>query len=96
MPACPPQPTATEIKVIALFAQGLTREEVGRKLFISPLTVRDHLKNLREKLSEGLPEGQRVTNVTHCVSLCIVLGHLQIDSDHGRVTALELELAHAA
>lgn len=42
--------TAREREVAALLAQGLTKEEVGRRLFISPNTVNRHAVNLMAKL----------------------------------------------
>lgn len=38
-----------EIEVIQLFANGLTREQIGEKLFISKHTVQTHLRNARAK-----------------------------------------------
>lgn len=40
-----------EIEVLRLIADGLTNQEIGEKLFISPLTVDSHRKNLLLKFS---------------------------------------------
>ena len=42
--------TATESQIVALAAQGLTNPEIGRRLFISPRTVRSHLAHVFLKL----------------------------------------------
>jgi DNA-binding NarL/FixJ family response regulator len=39
-----------EIQVIQLIAEGLTNNEIGEKLFLSPLTIDSHRKNLILKL----------------------------------------------
>jgi DNA-binding NarL/FixJ family response regulator len=91
--AAPDQPTTMEIKVITLAAQGKSREEIGRELFISPWTVRHYLDSLRNRLGTG---GKPLTNVTHCLAVCIVQGHLQIDPINNCITAAELELDRVA
>jgi DNA-binding CsgD family transcriptional regulator/ketosteroid isomerase-like protein len=42
--------TPREREVLALLAEGLNAEEVARDLVISPLTVRTHVRNAKEKL----------------------------------------------
>ncbi|MEP7168005.1 MAG: response regulator transcription factor [Bacteroidota bacterium] len=39
-----------EKEIIHLLAQGLVYKEIGEKLFISPQTVRTHIRNIYEKL----------------------------------------------
>lgn len=39
-----------EREVLALLAEGMTGEEIARRLFLSPETVRTHLRNTMEKL----------------------------------------------
>ncbi|MFJ9565747.1 response regulator [Streptomyces fuscichromogenes] len=42
--------TAREREVMALAAQGLSNEEIGEQLFVSPLTVRTHIHRAMTKL----------------------------------------------
>jgi DNA-binding NarL/FixJ family response regulator len=46
----PAQLTEREWEIIRLLAQGLGNEEIGKALFISPATVRTHLRNGMTKL----------------------------------------------
>lgn len=82
------QPSATQIKMLALAARGKTREEIALALSYSPWTVKTYLEEVRGLLGAA--------NNTHAVALAIVAGHLQIDAAHGRVTAVELEFSEVA
>jgi len=42
--------TPRENEVLLLLAKGMNREEIAAKLFISPETVKMHIKNLYKKL----------------------------------------------
>lgn len=42
--------TAREREIVALVADGLTNADIGQRLFISPLTVRNHLTSILSKL----------------------------------------------
>lgn len=42
--------TARENEVLLLVAKGMNRDEIAAKLFISPETVKMHVKNLYKKL----------------------------------------------
>jgi DNA-binding NarL/FixJ family response regulator len=42
--------SAREREVLALLADGLSNAEIGRALFISPITVRNHVSNIFAKL----------------------------------------------
>ena len=45
-----PRVTARELQVLRLVAQGLNNREVGSQLFISENTVKNHMRNILEKL----------------------------------------------
>ena len=42
--------SAREREVLQLAAEGFHNDEIGRRLFISPMTVKTHLQNIYEKL----------------------------------------------
>ena len=42
--------TTRENEVLLLLAKGLNRDEIAAKLFISPETVKMHIKNIYKKL----------------------------------------------
>jgi pimeloyl-ACP methyl ester carboxylesterase/DNA-binding CsgD family transcriptional regulator len=42
--------SAREVEVAVLVAEGLTNQEIGRRLFIAPRTAETHLENIRQKL----------------------------------------------
>jgi DNA-binding NarL/FixJ family response regulator len=51
LPAVPtPRLTERELEVLRLVAQGLNNREIGRQLFISENTVKNHVRNMLEKL----------------------------------------------
>ncbi len=51
LPATPlPQLSAREHEVLELLADGLTNIEIGERLFISPITVRNHVSRILAKL----------------------------------------------
>lgn len=45
--------TAREIEVLQALADGLSTEEAAKKLYISPNTVKTHLRRIGEKLGLG-------------------------------------------
>jgi DNA-binding NarL/FixJ family response regulator len=45
-----PELSARETEVLTLLAEGMTNQEIGRALFISPITVRNHLSSIFAKL----------------------------------------------
>ena len=47
------QLSGREREVLNLAAQGFRNIEIGRRLFISPKTVKTHLQNIYEKLDVG-------------------------------------------
>ena len=48
---CPENPlTERELEVIRLLARRLTNNEIGEELFISPITVKNHIAHITEKL----------------------------------------------
>lgn len=42
--------TQTERRVVGLVAEGLTNPQIARRLFVSPETVKTHLKNVFRKV----------------------------------------------
>lgn len=50
--ACQPARTLSEreIQVLALIAEGLTNQEIGERLVLSPTTVKTHVQNILQKL----------------------------------------------
>jgi two-component system NarL family response regulator len=44
---------ARELEILRLVADGLTDNEIGRQLYISPRTVQNHLTRIREKTGTG-------------------------------------------
>jgi DNA-binding NarL/FixJ family response regulator len=46
-----PAITKREKEILSLIAEGLTNNQIAEKLFISPLTVDSHRKNLLTKLN---------------------------------------------
>ena len=65
------RPAPRHLKALALYAQGLTREEVGRELIVSPETVKAYLSQACELLD--------ARNSRHAVTLCIARGYLCVD-----------------
>jgi DNA-binding NarL/FixJ family response regulator len=49
-PRVTPRVTARELEVLKLVAQGLGNREIGKRLFISENTVKNHVRNILEKL----------------------------------------------
>jgi DNA-binding NarL/FixJ family response regulator len=45
-----PRVSAREVEVLQLVAQGLNNREIGKRLFISENTVKNHVRNILEKL----------------------------------------------
>ncbi|MCX6306901.1 MAG: response regulator transcription factor [Bacteroidetes bacterium] len=50
VPGSPSQLTAREKEILTLITQGMTNEVIAEKLFISIQTVRNHIKNIYDKL----------------------------------------------
>lgn len=48
-----PALTKREKEILSLIAEGFTNNQIAEKLFISPLTVDSHRKNLLTKLNAG-------------------------------------------
>jgi DNA-binding NarL/FixJ family response regulator len=44
------QPTARELEVLQLIAEGLVNREIGHRLFLSEETVKSHVRHLLAKL----------------------------------------------
>lgn len=83
--------TQRQLLILSLSAQGLSREEIGQRLFLSAWTVRADLNRLREQVNAG--------NVTHALSICMVHGYLVVDEQTNAVVvapAITGDLALAA
>lgn len=61
-------PTAREIEILELLAEGLENDEIARRLFLSPDTVKSHIRRLTQKL------GAR--SRTHAVAIALRRGLL--------------------
>lgn len=68
MQANTPVFTRREKEVLALIAEGFTTQEIGEKLFISPLTVNSHRKSLMEKT--------QTKNTAQLIKYCFEFGLL--------------------
>jgi DNA-binding CsgD family transcriptional regulator len=68
LPDALPALTRREKEVLVLIAEGLTNSQIAEKLFISPLTVDSHRKNLLTKL--------KVNNTASLIRLAIQQGLL--------------------
>lgn len=77
-----PRPTAREIEILKLVANGLTGKEIGGKLDISPRTVQKHLDHICAKLN--------ARNRTHLVAIAVAIGWIErevvIRPSGGRMT----------
>jgi LuxR family maltose regulon positive regulatory protein len=45
--------SSRELEVLQLASQGFRNDQIGLRLFISPMTVKTHLHNIYEKLEVG-------------------------------------------
>jgi DNA-binding CsgD family transcriptional regulator len=61
-----PSLTPRESEVLAHVADGLSQEEIGRRLSISPETVRTHVRKARDRLN--------ARTRTHAVATALRLG----------------------
>ena len=50
VPAVEPEPTARELEVLQLVADGLVNREIGQQLYLSEETVKSHVRHLLAKL----------------------------------------------
>lgn len=66
-----PTPSRRQLEVLALCAQGKTREQIAGILHISPWTVKDRIDGIRGRLG--------ALTTPHAVALCIARGYLCID-----------------
>lgn len=73
------RPSPRELQILTLYAAGLTREEIGRELYLSPRTIATNLANATEKLE--------ARNSVHAVTRCLACGYLCVDGVTGDVYA---------
>jgi DNA-binding CsgD family transcriptional regulator len=71
------QPAQRHLKVLRLYAQGLTRRDIAAELFLSPMTVRAYLSQVCEILD--------ARNSVHAVTICLARGYLCVDGRTGDV-----------
>lgn len=64
-------PTARQLQILALRAQGASRQQVGAELCLSPLTIRNLTNDLRVCLG--------VATELQAVATCIARGMLCVD-----------------
>jgi DNA-binding CsgD family transcriptional regulator len=62
--------SARELEVLTLVARGLTNAGIAGELFISPNTVRKHLRNILQKLDAHTR--------AHAVAIALTAGQIQI------------------
>lgn len=67
-----PALTARELDVLYLAAEGLSNGEIGERLSISPVTVRNHLSNVYAKL--GVPQDGRFSPRVCAINMARQLG----------------------
>lgn len=80
------QPTPRQLQILSMSANGHSREEIGKELFVSIETVKADLRGLREMV--------HARNTAHVVCIGMVVGWLQV-SDGEVHAALERELVAA-
>lgn len=65
--------TLTELKVARLLVQGYKTKEIGSILFISPFTVSDHRKHIKEKLQIPGGKGQLLQFLNNYISWLFIV-----------------------
>jgi LuxR family transcriptional regulator, transcriptional regulator of spore coat protein len=65
-----PNPTAREIEMLDLMAQGLSRVQVAEHTNLSPKTVCTHIYNVCKKL--------KVNNARHAYRILVERGHIEV------------------
>jgi DNA-binding CsgD family transcriptional regulator len=63
--------TDAELRVLTLVGKGLSNEEISRELFVSPSTVRTHVRHTQEKL--------KLRNRVQAVVFAYDCGLVQVD-----------------
>lgn len=64
-----PEPTQRELEILKAMADGLTRQEVAKSLFIGTETVKTHLLHIRAKLN--------AKNTAHAVAIALRRGMIE-------------------
>lgn len=64
-------PYPRQLEILVMHSRGMTRKEIAGELFLSPLTVRNHLLQLCHRI------GAR--DRCHALSICIARGYLAVD-----------------
>lgn len=65
--------TNTERAIIALSSTGLSRDDVGRELCISPNTVKNHLTNIAERMGLSADSEYQVYSYSHFSTVILAI-----------------------
>lgn len=65
--------SAREREILGLLAHGLTGEQIAKRLYLSPETVRTHIRNARGKLD--------ARTRSHAIAIALREGEIDLDED---------------
>lgn len=82
-PPVPVDLTKRECEVLGLIAQGMTNEEIGKQLFLSPETIKSHVRHILSKLS--------AKSRAHAVALGLRSGQIEFEQNEAAVRAHRYE-----
>lgn len=64
-------PTPRQLELLVLHAEGMTFDEIGSAVHLSPFTVKFHLDELRRRT--------QAKNLTQAAIVCVAAGYLCVD-----------------